>query len=196
MMDAKSLPHRKERGILPVSEQHLRPLHPARCFASRAGNGCQTSNLLVGHRQLDRLSPSCHDADSSFSQLQTRNPRTNHQFHGCQFHGIGRLGTGLFPRAHLLKTPMRLRQRQEEAQPQVSGPLTPSTIRGWRAVQSRPRLVHKRSSAEVWYESPAERGDFGSITSRERILATTLLAEAEELETNTLRVLLREFPRS
>jgi hypothetical protein len=30
MMDAKSLPHHKERRILTVAEQHLRPLHPAR----------------------------------------------------------------------------------------------------------------------------------------------------------------------
>jgi hypothetical protein len=61
MMDAQSLPHRKERGILPVSEQYLRPLHPTRRLASRARNGCQRSNFFVGHSQLDRLPPSCHD---------------------------------------------------------------------------------------------------------------------------------------
>jgi hypothetical protein len=36
-------------------------LHPTRRLASRARNGCQPSNLFVGHRQFDRLSPSCHD---------------------------------------------------------------------------------------------------------------------------------------
>jgi hypothetical protein len=62
MMQAKSLPHPKERGILTVGEQYLRPLHPTRSIASRARNGRQPSNLFVGHRQLDRLPPSCHDA--------------------------------------------------------------------------------------------------------------------------------------
>jgi hypothetical protein len=62
MMDAKSSPHRKERAILTVTEQHLRPLHPTCRLASRTRNSCQTSNLFVGHRQLDRLPPSCHDA--------------------------------------------------------------------------------------------------------------------------------------
>jgi hypothetical protein len=62
MMDPKSLPHRKERRILMVGEQHLRPLHPARRLASRARNDHQPLNVFVLHRQFDRLPPSCHDA--------------------------------------------------------------------------------------------------------------------------------------
>jgi len=62
MMYAKPLPNRKERGILAVAEQHLRTLHPTCRLASRARNGCQLRDLLVAHRQLDRLPPSCHDA--------------------------------------------------------------------------------------------------------------------------------------
>jgi N-acetylmuramidase len=62
MMGTKSLPHRKERRILTVAEQHLRPFHSTCRLGSRARNRCQTSNLLIGHRQLDRLPPPCHDA--------------------------------------------------------------------------------------------------------------------------------------
>jgi len=62
MMHAEPLPHRKERRVLTVGKQHLRPLHPARRLGSRPRQNCQTSDLLIGHRHLDRLSPSCHDA--------------------------------------------------------------------------------------------------------------------------------------
>jgi hypothetical protein len=62
MMDAKALPDRKERRILIVGEQHSRPCNPARGLGSRARKGCQTSNLLIGHRQIDRLPPPCHFA--------------------------------------------------------------------------------------------------------------------------------------
>src|SRR5215217_6433043 len=51
----------KERRFLAVGEQHLRPLHSARRLASRARNRRQPANLLIGHRQLDHLPPSCHD---------------------------------------------------------------------------------------------------------------------------------------
>src|SRR5215472_16187720 len=62
MMSAKSLPHGIERGALAVGKQHSRPLHPTHWLASRARNGCQPANFFLGHRQLDRLSPLCHDA--------------------------------------------------------------------------------------------------------------------------------------
>jgi hypothetical protein len=52
----------EKRRILTVGEQHPRPLHPARRLRSRAGNNRQLSNLLIRHRQLDRLPPSCHVA--------------------------------------------------------------------------------------------------------------------------------------
>jgi hypothetical protein len=61
-MLAKVLPHREERWFLTVSEQHLRPLHSACRLASRARDDRQPPNLLIGHRQLDHLPPSCHDA--------------------------------------------------------------------------------------------------------------------------------------
>jgi hypothetical protein len=62
MMHAKSLPHRKEREILTVNEQHSRAFHPTCRIASRACNGSQALNLFVGQRQLDRVPPSRHDA--------------------------------------------------------------------------------------------------------------------------------------
>jgi hypothetical protein len=62
MMDAKALPDRKEQGIFTVGEQHLLALHSTRRRDARARNGCQPCNLFLGHRQLDRLPPSCHDA--------------------------------------------------------------------------------------------------------------------------------------
>ena len=39
MMNAKSLSHPKERGIITITKQYLRPLYPARRLASRARNG-------------------------------------------------------------------------------------------------------------------------------------------------------------
>ena len=62
MMDPETLSHRVERRLLSVPEQHLRPRHSARRLGSRARNLRQLSNLLIGHRQLDRMPPSCHDA--------------------------------------------------------------------------------------------------------------------------------------
>jgi hypothetical protein len=62
MMDPKSLSHRKERRILAVAEQHLRPLYWARRLGARARNDHQPLNVLVFNRQFHRLPPSCHDA--------------------------------------------------------------------------------------------------------------------------------------
>jgi hypothetical protein len=61
-MLAKFLPYREERWFPMIGEQHLRPLHSTRRLASGARNDRQPSDLLIGHRQLDHLSPSCHDA--------------------------------------------------------------------------------------------------------------------------------------
>jgi len=63
MMDAKSLPDRKERRVLTVGEQHLHLLHSARPLDARARNLHQLPNILIAHRQLDRMPPSCHDAN-------------------------------------------------------------------------------------------------------------------------------------
>src|SRR5580700_10902878 len=62
MMNTKLSSDQEKRRVLTVREQHLRPLHPARRLGSRAGNNRQLSNLLIGHRQFDRLPPSCHVA--------------------------------------------------------------------------------------------------------------------------------------
>src|ERR1022692_3605297 len=61
MMHAQPLSHRKKLWLLAISQKHLRTLHPARRFGSRARNGQQPRNVAVIHRQLDRLPPSCHD---------------------------------------------------------------------------------------------------------------------------------------
>jgi hypothetical protein len=60
MMHANSSTCCKERGILSVREKHLRPLHPTRRLGSGARNSSQFFNFLVGHRQFERLPPSCH----------------------------------------------------------------------------------------------------------------------------------------
>src|SRR4030095_13614059 len=48
MMQAESLPHRKERRILAVTEQYLRPLHSTGRLAAGSRNRRQTCNLFVG----------------------------------------------------------------------------------------------------------------------------------------------------
>ena len=60
-MDPESLSHRVERRLLSIPDQHLRPRHSAR-LGSRARNLPQLSNRLIGHRQLDRMPPSCREA--------------------------------------------------------------------------------------------------------------------------------------
>jgi hypothetical protein len=63
IMDAKSPSHCKERRILTVGEQHLRPHHPACPLTARPRNRRQLRNILIAYRQFDRLPPSCHDAN-------------------------------------------------------------------------------------------------------------------------------------
>jgi hypothetical protein len=60
MMNTKFSSDQETRRILTVCEQHPRPIHPARRLRSRARNSRQLSNLLIRHRQFDRLPPSCH----------------------------------------------------------------------------------------------------------------------------------------
>jgi hypothetical protein len=66
MMHPKPFPDCKEREILTVAERHSRPFHPTRWLAARARNGFQDFDLFLGHRQLDRLPASCHDAFPRF----------------------------------------------------------------------------------------------------------------------------------
>src|SRR5665647_3792144 len=61
MMHAQPLSYRKKRWLLAISQKHLRTLHPARRFGSRARHGQQPRNVAVIHRQLNRLPPSCHN---------------------------------------------------------------------------------------------------------------------------------------
>jgi hypothetical protein len=51
-----------KRRVLAVSKKHSCPFDPARPLGPRVRYARQLRNLLIGHRQLDRLPPSCHDA--------------------------------------------------------------------------------------------------------------------------------------
>ena len=67
MMNPNSLPHRTERRILAIGQQHLRPRYPARRLGSRPRKSLQSFNLFVGYRQFDYSPPSCHDAAPRFA---------------------------------------------------------------------------------------------------------------------------------
>ena len=92
MMDAQSLPHRKERGIFPVSEQYLRPLHPTRRLASlreraMAANVPISSSVIPNSTACRHLAMMLLLVRSNTNEVSTN----SHRFHGCLFHGIGRL---------------------------------------------------------------------------------------------------------
>src|SRR6516165_7607834 len=91
MMHTNLLPDSKERGGLTVREQHLRPLHPTHRLRSRARNNCEVLNFFVGHRQFDRLPPSCHVATPRMIKHKRGIHERAARFHYCPFHGIGRL---------------------------------------------------------------------------------------------------------
>src|SRR5271165_2213824 len=73
-MSAETIPpdvafsrEQKEKGwLVPVGQQHSRSLDPARRFASRTGNRAQSRQILLAHRQFDRLPPSRHDLKPRF----------------------------------------------------------------------------------------------------------------------------------
>src|SRR6202048_1148544 len=67
MMDPNSLPHRTERRILAIRQQHLRPRYPARRLGSRPRKSLQSFNFFVGYRQFDYPPPSCHDTAPRFA---------------------------------------------------------------------------------------------------------------------------------
>ena len=85
MVNPNSLPHRTERRILAIGQQHLRPRYPARRLGSRPRKSRQSFNLFVRHRQFDCSPPSCHDAAPRFANRKTRNPSSNHRFHDAGF---------------------------------------------------------------------------------------------------------------
>jgi hypothetical protein len=62
MMRRQPARNGKKRRALAVSEKHSCPFDAARPLGPRVRYARQLRNLLVGHRQLDRLPPSCHDA--------------------------------------------------------------------------------------------------------------------------------------
>jgi hypothetical protein len=70
MMHAQPLSHRKKRWLLAISQKHLRALYPARRLGSRARNGHQPRDVLIRHRHLDRLTPSCHDTAPRSANLK------------------------------------------------------------------------------------------------------------------------------
>jgi hypothetical protein len=51
----------KERRLLVVGKQRRGSRYPARRLGPRPRKSCQRFNLHLGHRQLERLSPSGHD---------------------------------------------------------------------------------------------------------------------------------------
>jgi hypothetical protein len=71
----------KKRWHVPVGQQHPRPLDPARRFRSRAGNRAQRRQLLLAHRQFDRLPTSRHDFTPRFQikaeRLQAMSEKMN-----------------------------------------------------------------------------------------------------------------------
>jgi len=62
MMGSHSSRRCIKRWGLSISQKHSRPLHPARGLRARARYSCQLRNVMIAHRQLDHLPPSCHDA--------------------------------------------------------------------------------------------------------------------------------------
>src|SRR6478609_5747493 len=84
MVNPNSLPHRTERRILAIGQQHLRPRYPARRLGSRPRKSRQSFNLFAGHCQFNCSPPSCHDAAPRFANRKTRNPPSIHRFHEMQ----------------------------------------------------------------------------------------------------------------
>jgi hypothetical protein len=85
MVNPNSLPHRTERRILAIGQQHLRPRYPARRLGSRSRKSRQSFNLFVAHCQFDCSPPSCHDTAPRFASRKTRNPPSTHRFHDAGF---------------------------------------------------------------------------------------------------------------
>jgi hypothetical protein len=67
MVHPQGSTHRKERRVVPISQQHSCPLYPARRLRSRSGNRRQLRQIPTRRRQLDHPSPPCHDARSRFA---------------------------------------------------------------------------------------------------------------------------------
>jgi hypothetical protein len=72
---------RKKGSVLPVGEQHSRPLDPARQFRPRPRHRSQPGHLLLTQRQLDRLPPPRHDLNprlrSKAARLQPMSAKMN-----------------------------------------------------------------------------------------------------------------------
>jgi hypothetical protein len=108
MVDPNSLPHRTERRILAIGQQHLRPGYPARGLRSRPRENRQSFNLLVSHRHLfqgihHRLGLSACLIEGSNSKFAPRERAPFVAVHGQQL-------TSVIQQDHCqLKRPFRLR---------------------------------------------------------------------------------------
>ena len=66
MVRAHDASYLKEGRLVPIGQQHSCSLDPARRFASRTRNRAQSRQVLLAHRQFDRLPPSRHDRNPRF----------------------------------------------------------------------------------------------------------------------------------
>jgi hypothetical protein len=90
MMHTQSMSYRKERGVLPVGQQHPRPLDPARRLRSRPRYRNQPRHIFISDRQFNRLPPCCHDLQPRSCESEARvqavmdhvNPAQMDQFQG------------------------------------------------------------------------------------------------------------------
>ena len=66
MVRAHGPPYRKKRRVVPVSQQHPRPLDPTRRFCSRSRNRTQCRQILLANRHFNRLPPPRHNLKPRF----------------------------------------------------------------------------------------------------------------------------------
>ena len=76
MVRAQGSPHRKERSVFPVGQQHPRSFDPARRFRTRAGNRAQRRRILLASRQFDRPPSTRHHLTPRFRIKSSK--ATNH----------------------------------------------------------------------------------------------------------------------
>jgi hypothetical protein len=77
MMHIQGLAYGKERWIFPVSQQHPRPLDPARWFGSRPRNRLQLGQNFILDRQIKRSPPCRHDLRPRFPNQRSHYTQPN-----------------------------------------------------------------------------------------------------------------------
>ena len=60
MMHPHPPPRREKRGVVPVGQQHPRPLDPTRLLRSRPRNRTQRRQIILANRQVDRTPQTRH----------------------------------------------------------------------------------------------------------------------------------------